>query len=646
MIDEEAATRDPSLDDTPSPTTTSFFTSSSSSGRLEKGRQFSMSMSSSTTPNDEEICSCSPTTITFKLDTCLTCNDNTISDNTGLDGSFCFTEANVTLPGADDEPSNEDEDNEEGESSSTTTDDEEEEEVRYLQNEDDDDEACANHGFYSMKINGRTRCTNRHDSVHDATMFSTSEECCAATFKDVTNCIIVDVCLSTGPTESPTSTTSDDDDDESSGSTSSTTTTLAPTPTVSREAATYSPTTTTTNSDGTSSTPTTTTTSTGCNDNNNDPIIEIISIQFLEFDTSGDLNVINQDNTYLSPNVSLTTGDTVTYTSISSYLDTSSPLSHDNYTTNNSPPGGASLILYGKTTSGNIVRNRFFWTYSLSCNDDNVPLVVGDSIGWVTVVSGRSCTCDVLICSHTLFAKNLLLFYVVSISMYIKSEISNAWPVFCPALPSNTPTITPGLTTSPTEVFPTSSPTETGTSSTTSDGSTDDGNNNNNTMCSFCEPDGVEFPDLILPTDDGTTCTIASEYAATLMANDVMCPTVLMAEALCCPNNSGTDNTGGDGTDDEPQPEPCEGNIIDVANENEDFTTLVASITAAGLVDELSGEGPFTVFGTRVYSGLVIQHTPPDSILTFSPPIFQPLFFNSHSLFIFILRYYYSSTHQ
>ena len=122
-------------------------------------------------------------------------------------------------------------------------------------------------------------------------------------------------------------------------------------------------------------------------------------------------------------------------------------------------------------------------------------------------------------------------------------------------------------------------------------------------MCSFCEPDGVEFPDLILPTDDGTTCTIASEYAATLMANDVMCPTVLMAEALCCPNNSdGSDNTGGEGTDDEPQPEPCEGNIVDVANENEDFTTLVAAITAAGLVDELSGEGPFSVFGSCVFT--------------------------------------------
>ena len=129
----------------------------------------------------------------------------------------------------------------------------------------------------------------------------------------------------------------------------------------------------------------------------------------------------------------------------------------------------------------------------------------------------------------------------------------------------------------------------------TGEGTPDGGNND--IMCSFCNPDGVEFPDLILPTDDGTTCTIASEYAATLLANDVMCPTVLMAEALCCPNNSG----GGEGTDDEPRPEPCEGNIVDVAMENEDFTTLVEAVTAAGLVDELSGEGPFTVFGTSFF---------------------------------------------
>ena len=38
------------------------------------------------------------------------------------------------------------------------------------------------------------------------------------------------------------------------------------------------------------------------------------------------------------------------------------------------------------------------------------------------------------------------------------------------------------------------------------------------------------------------------------------------------------------------------GTIVDVASENPDFETLVAALTAADLVETLSGEGPFTVF--------------------------------------------------
>jgi len=38
------------------------------------------------------------------------------------------------------------------------------------------------------------------------------------------------------------------------------------------------------------------------------------------------------------------------------------------------------------------------------------------------------------------------------------------------------------------------------------------------------------------------------------------------------------------------------GNIIDIAAGNEAFSTLVAAVTAAGLVETLQGEGPFTVF--------------------------------------------------
>ncbi|MDJ0644609.1 MAG: fasciclin domain-containing protein [Flavobacteriaceae bacterium] len=38
------------------------------------------------------------------------------------------------------------------------------------------------------------------------------------------------------------------------------------------------------------------------------------------------------------------------------------------------------------------------------------------------------------------------------------------------------------------------------------------------------------------------------------------------------------------------------GNIVEVAVGNADFSTLVAAVKAAGLVETLSGEGPFTVF--------------------------------------------------
>ncbi|MEZ5347567.1 MAG: fasciclin domain-containing protein [Microthrixaceae bacterium] len=38
------------------------------------------------------------------------------------------------------------------------------------------------------------------------------------------------------------------------------------------------------------------------------------------------------------------------------------------------------------------------------------------------------------------------------------------------------------------------------------------------------------------------------------------------------------------------------GTIVDVAAGNEDFSTLVTAVTEAGLVETLSGEGPFTVF--------------------------------------------------
>ena len=44
------------------------------------------------------------------------------------------------------------------------------------------------------------------------------------------------------------------------------------------------------------------------------------------------------------------------------------------------------------------------------------------------------------------------------------------------------------------------------------------------------------------------------------------------------------------------QPMSSEPNIVEVAASNDNFSTLVAAVSAAGLADTLSGPGPFTVF--------------------------------------------------
>jgi transforming growth factor-beta-induced protein len=45
-----------------------------------------------------------------------------------------------------------------------------------------------------------------------------------------------------------------------------------------------------------------------------------------------------------------------------------------------------------------------------------------------------------------------------------------------------------------------------------------------------------------------------------------------------------------------PSPEPTQADIVDTAVAAGSFTTLTAALDAAGLVDTLKGEGPFTVF--------------------------------------------------
>ena len=115
---------------------------------------------------------------------------------------------------------------------------------------------------------------------------------------------------------------------------------------------------------------------------------QLLSAQFLEMDTSPNMNIINQDDQYLDfasssgsvngPSSSGITSFTLSYTSISAYLDPNIPLDKQLEFV----PGGVILILIGQTEEGEIVRNRVMWTYTMGCNTEDITVEVGDIFGW------------------------------------------------------------------------------------------------------------------------------------------------------------------------------------------------------------------------------------------------------------------------
>jgi len=112
--------------------------------------------------------------------------------------------------------------------------------------------------------------------------------------------------------------------------------------------------------------------------------IEILSIQFLEFDTSGELIVINQDDSL--SDVTLADGSEVTFESISNNLDSNTPIGDQL----DFLPGGVQVTLRGRVTDdvtgdSRIVSNRITWSYTNAC--DVQPLEGGESIGWISAVS-------------------------------------------------------------------------------------------------------------------------------------------------------------------------------------------------------------------------------------------------------------------
>ncbi len=124
-------------------------------------------------------------------------------------------------------------------------------------------------------------------------------------------------------------------------------------------------------------------------DSSTAPIIpnKLLSAQFLEMDTSPNMNIINQDDQYIDfsssseasgPSSSSITSFTLSYTSISAYLNPNISLDKQlEYV-----PGGVILILVGQTEGGEIVRNRVMWTYTMGCDIEDVTVEVGDLFGW------------------------------------------------------------------------------------------------------------------------------------------------------------------------------------------------------------------------------------------------------------------------
>jgi hypothetical protein len=110
-------------------------------------------------------------------------------------------------------------------------------------------------------------------------------------------------------------------------------------------------------------------------------VASVTSIQFLEFDTSGNLVVINQDDSYFD--TSLGDGDSFEFTSISADLDPSVGIEDQL----DLVPGGAQLTLKGLDADGGDVMARYTWAYTNSCSDDAVTVESGDEIGWVVIVS-------------------------------------------------------------------------------------------------------------------------------------------------------------------------------------------------------------------------------------------------------------------
>ena len=109
-------------------------------------------------------------------------------------------------------------------------------------------------------------------------------------------------------------------------------------------------------------------------------ITHLTSILFLEIDSTTDFDILNQDSTYFQ--TALPTNSIINYTSISSNLNASLPIEDQmEYV-----PGGVMLLMFGMNEEEEVVQSTVAWSYGMEeCGVE--PLGVGDSLGWIVVVS-------------------------------------------------------------------------------------------------------------------------------------------------------------------------------------------------------------------------------------------------------------------
>ena len=108
--------------------------------------------------------------------------------------------------------------------------------------------------------------------------------------------------------------------------------------------------------------------------------MKVTSIYFREMDTNQQTS-INHDSTYFTTD--LTDGSLVTFTSISNQLDDTLPIEEQmEYV-----PGRVVIELVGEDAEGDLIRNYVALFYGGEGYCQSEPLILGDTIGWIVLVS-------------------------------------------------------------------------------------------------------------------------------------------------------------------------------------------------------------------------------------------------------------------